>query len=169
VTNFTANSGKNVSSVRGERNNAVGEHALDTQSTYTYCEGEPGGNPNATLCNMTFQNREYERPLDVGGLLASVDEWVLIGLGGLALVFVLLWVWAANAYSSKAGNRVRPIFETEFSCCIKIVRWIMLGSAVCFLIASVGVIGVSAYYYFKASTVGRIIIAMGIAWRSCST
>ena len=141
--------------------NVYGVDDSDKQGYYYYCASST---PNRTaLCSMNFTSRSYEAPLDVGDLLKQYDDFTLAGLGGLALLLIVTWIVAANKFDGKSDGVVRPIFEVKFALYIDIVRRTMQLASVSFLIAAVGTIGVAAYFYFNASTVGRVAIIAGVA------
>jgi hypothetical protein len=153
---------KNLSGNTGTKDSVVGRHSSDLQRVYSYCEAEDPSLNETLVCNMSFPERLYERPLNIDALLASYDQWILIGLGCLALVFLLLWAYAATACTDEANKKARTVFVTKHSCFITLIRRVMLLSSVCFLVASVVAVAVSAYFYYQASTLGKIALAGGV-------
>jgi hypothetical protein len=153
---------KNASTTAGQTRKVVGTHPSDLQAVYTYCEADNPSLNETLVCSMTFPNRTYERPTDIAGLLEEYDKYVLIGLGVLAVVFLALWAYAATACKDKANAQARSVFQTKHSCFITLVRRVMMFSSVCFLIVSVASIGVSAYFYYKASTLGRLALIAAV-------
>uniref|UniRef100_A0A7S1QQT3 EF-hand domain-containing protein n=1 Tax=Neobodo designis TaxID=312471 RepID=A0A7S1QQT3_NEODS len=154
---------RNVTLAAGNRDAVVGRHISDLQRAYSFCEGEDGNtNRSELVCDMQFPNRTYERPLDVEGALATYDDWVLIGLAGLAVLFLLLWAYAATACTDNANQQARTIFKTKHSCIITLIRRVMMLSAVLFLVASVVAIGLSGYYYTSSDALGKILLAVGV-------
>jgi Ca2+-binding EF-hand superfamily protein len=71
-------------------------------------------------------------------------------------------MYASSRYKRLSGRVVRPIFKTEFSTMVSIIRKIMLLSSILFMFAALGTIGISSYYYTKADVVGRIIVIAGV-------
>eukprot|EP00658_Telonema_sp_P-2_P082793 TRINITY_DN8818_c0_g1_i3.p1 TRINITY_DN8818_c0_g1~~TRINITY_DN8818_c0_g1_i3.p1 ORF type:complete len:656 (+),score=145.29 TRINITY_DN8818_c0_g1_i3:111-2078(+) len=110
---------------------------------------------------MCIRDR-YQSPAEEN-FLSEYDTWVLYMVGALAIVFVLLWIFAALRFTKQGKRVVRPIFKTEFKGVVKVIRWIMRGASVLFMLASVGVMGIAVYYYINASAIGKIIIILGIA------
>ena len=141
------------------RKNAFGVHELDGYSAYMACNVlKPSARP---VCNLTGTIKVYQSPVE-DNLLAGYDTWVLYVVGALAVTFVLLWIFAALRFTKHGKRVVRPIFRTEFKGVVKVIRWVMRGSSVLFMVASIAVMGIAIYYYINASAIGKIIIVVGI-------
>jgi Ca2+-binding EF-hand superfamily protein len=137
-----------------------GRSNLDLKQTYQQCLSIPG--EGAPLCALNFSAKTFESASALDEQLAQYDQWVLYVVGGIAALFLLLWIFAANYYSSKSKNVVRPIFRTNFSGCVNVVRKIMLASAVLFMLASLGTMGFSVWVYTQVSAIGKIIVLAGM-------
>lgn len=132
----------------------------DGLSTFQQCTSLDPSRP--PLCKLDFTVKTYEAPEDLDALLSSYDQWVLYIIGAVALAFFLLWVWAWHYYSNKSRGVVRPIFRTDFTGVVRIIRGIMKVSAVLFMLASMGALGASVYFYTKTSALGKIAIFLGL-------
>ena len=113
-------------------------------------------------CELHGTSKSYNAPADIGAALAQYDSYVLYIIGFLVVFFIGLWLYASGRYRRMSGRVVRPIFKTEFSTLVSLIRKVMLLSSVLFMLAALGTIAVSAYYYTKTDVVGKIIVIAGV-------
>jgi hypothetical protein len=133
---------------------------LDPLGFYYQCVAfSPGINATCELANGTASQYVYVSDIDA---LAAYDQYVLYLLAGIAVVLVLLWLYASMRYKKVAGRVVRPIFKTEFSAIVTLIRRVMMVSSILFMFAAVGALVVSGYFYTKTSFVGKVIIIGGV-------
>lgn len=118
-----------------------------------------GSNGTCELVNGTQQKYTYSGNIDS---LAQYDEYVLYVLAAVAVILILLWVYASVRYKKVAGRVVRPIFKTEFSTIVTLIRRIMMVSSILFMVGAVSALAASGYFYTKTSFVGKVVIIGGV-------
>jgi hypothetical protein len=134
---------------------------LDVLATIQQCLSTP--TVPDPVCRPTYTAKSYEKPEDFAGFIAGFDSWVLYMLAGIALGFVLAWVAAWSYYRGKSSQVVRPIFRTEFTGVVSVIRRIMIFAAVSFMFSSIAALIISGYFYVESSALGKIVITLGIA------
>ncbi|CUG69457.1 tetraspannin, putative [Bodo saltans] len=133
---------------------------VDRLGFYYQCVAYTSGiNATCELGNGTASQYVYVSDIDA---LAEYDAYVLYILAGVAVVLVFLWLYASMRYKKVAGRVVRPIFKTEFSAIVTLIRRVMMVSSVLFMVAAVGALVTSGYFYTKTSFVGKVIIIGGV-------
>jgi hypothetical protein len=116
---------------------------------------------NTSTCNISFAADKYETPVMGEGVLGELENWVLIMQACIAVLFIGLWIWAFQYYKGKSSKVVRPVFRTQFTGIVNLVRRVMIFAAVMFMASSLAALGVSAYFYTKTTSLGKIIIIVG--------
>ena len=152
----------------------VGYNESDLIPRYVFCLNqevtwqtrnlETGLQKNNSFCsfNLSREAAPYVQPAALQAIEADLDTWVPIVLAITAIVFILLWLWASQQYTEMSNGKIRPIFKTELSGFLTLVRTIMTASAVIFLLASLGAIGAAAYAYYNTSLLGKIFVIFGV-------
>ena len=164
----------------GSANIDVGRHADDLLKRYYLCQAEATVDPSGIsfiptgFCSIDFTNNKYDRPLDLDGLLSSVNHLVLGGFALLAMLFIFAWMIAASRlsqaehYNNMLMRRPKSVYENV---CLhrvySVVYYIMLLTATLILVGCLVCIGFFMYMYYRAHTgddavLGKWIIIAGI-------
>ena len=134
----------------------------DAEATqhYSYCSGEA----NKT-CKINYTTSAYEQTEDFSDF-ADTLEGLIFGIvgacvGGLLLLFLLIWCCLARENSKRA----KCIFKEERPTYLECIRWTMVGTALVCMLAAAGAITAGMLYYKALGPIGRILIfaALGVA------
>eukprot|EP01065_Artemidia_motanka_P039070 TRINITY_DN47906_c0_g1_i1.p1 TRINITY_DN47906_c0_g1~~TRINITY_DN47906_c0_g1_i1.p1 ORF type:complete len:1513 (+),score=420.09 TRINITY_DN47906_c0_g1_i1:64-4602(+) len=114
-------------------------------------------------CSLSYQARAYENPKDLSDTVDDIEGW-LFGIGGGAtlggiVVVVILHVCLASHF----GRTPSRVLEDRFTGYIEITRKIMMVSAVCFAVLSLGgMIGILVLYNQVGAVVQIALVALGV-------
>eukprot|EP01065_Artemidia_motanka_P038406 TRINITY_DN4725_c0_g1_i1.p1 TRINITY_DN4725_c0_g1~~TRINITY_DN4725_c0_g1_i1.p1 ORF type:complete len:1183 (+),score=378.45 TRINITY_DN4725_c0_g1_i1:308-3550(+) len=116
----------------------------------SYCSG-------AGVCNVEYKSSAYQQLGDIGTIASSLEGSVfgMIGgiVGGLLLVFLLVWCWMAK----DSSQRAKCIYEEERPRYLKVIRYIMLGAAVVFMLLPCAAIVAGVILYSDLGAIGKIL------------
>jgi hypothetical protein len=116
--------------------------------------------PNAT-CSLELTAPDYVRP-DTSVAIEETAQFMFYVVIGIAIVCLLLWVWAIMYYRGESRHIARPIFQTEYSGPMKIITWIMTATAVGLMLLSITLLGVGLYAYGSMGPFGQILLFCGL-------
>eukprot|EP00760_Papus_ankaliazontas_P003550 PhM_4_TR11622/c1_g1_i8/m.29084 len=121
---------------------------------------------NATAnvsCFMKLTAADYVQPKTSSPTLDAAAEYLYWVVVGLCFGCLGLWAWAIHHYRGQNKHIARPIFTTEFTGPVKIIRFIMVTTAVLLMVGSLAVVAAGLVAYDRMGPFGQILLVAGLA------
>eukprot|EP01063_Lacrimia_lanifica_P022821 TRINITY_DN30337_c0_g1_i1.p1 TRINITY_DN30337_c0_g1~~TRINITY_DN30337_c0_g1_i1.p1 ORF type:complete len:1272 (+),score=408.63 TRINITY_DN30337_c0_g1_i1:41-3856(+) len=119
--------------------------------------------PDTTkTCKIEYKSRLYQKAADLDDLSDTLEKHIfgIVGacVGGLLAIFLLVWCCLMRDNNARA----KCIFKEERPAYLERIRWIMIGSAVVFILGAIAVIVLALVYYRDLGAIGKILVFGGL-------
>eukprot|EP01062_Namystynia_karyoxenos_P076859 TRINITY_DN7616_c0_g1_i6.p1 TRINITY_DN7616_c0_g1~~TRINITY_DN7616_c0_g1_i6.p1 ORF type:complete len:1267 (+),score=235.13 TRINITY_DN7616_c0_g1_i6:61-3861(+) len=123
----------------------------DDDGYLSYCSGIAG-----EVCSVEYTAGSYQMIGDIGGLATTLEGSVFGTIGGciaaILLIFLALWCYIAKSSSSRA----KCVYEDDWPTYLRVIRWMMMGSAVIFMLSAVAATIAGFVLYSDLGAIGKL-------------